>query len=346
MCRFACPVAEARGSEEVTPWGLMTLLGLVRAKRVPVDAELGRLFAQCTGCRRCRTFCVHENEVADALVEGRRLAVEAGVAPEAARRLVERVRQSGNVHGEDLAARQRELLGRRPAAGARTLFFAGCEAIHAQGPALVDAVQVLEKLGLGPVTVLEDAPCSGRPYDSMGFATLFRAHAERLAPRLSRFALVVSSCPECVHTFKVLYPRAGASVRARVAHFAEVVVERMPKLPARGIKAAYHDACHLGRGLGVYEPVRELLRRAGVEVLEFFDHHQEARCCGGGNRFAELEPDLARAIASRRVADLPAEAEILATSCPISTTQLGQVSPKPVTEIATLVARALGVSTT
>jgi Fe-S oxidoreductase len=346
MCRFACPVAEARGSEEVTPWGLMTLLGLVIERRSPVDTELGRLFSQCTGCRRCRTFCEHENDVPMALVLGRKLAVEAGAAPEEARRLVERLRHSGNVHGEDLAARQRDLLGHRPAAGARILFFAGCEAIHAQGLALVDAVRVLEKLNLGPVTVLEDAPCCGRPYHSLGLQALFRAHARELAPRLSRFALVVSSCPECVHTWKVLYPQVGAPVQARLAHFAEVAAERLPRLPARGIRAAYHDACHLGRGLGVYEPVREILRRAGVELVEFFDHHEEARCCGAGNRFADIEPALARAIASRRVADLPAEAEILATACPLCTTELGKVSPRPVTEVATLVARALGVSST
>lgn len=343
MCRVACPVAEATADERVTPWGLMTLLGMVRGGRLALDREVGPLFYQCSGCLRCRTFCAHGNTVPRALAEGRKLAVDAGAAPAAVAVTAARMRQSGNVKGEDLARRQRELLGERPEKGARTLFFAGCEALANQGEALRDAVAVLEHLGFGPVALLEDAPCSGRPYDSMGFASDFRTHAARLSVRLSRFALVASSCPACVHTFKVLYPEAGAPVRARVAHLAELAVERMPKLAATGLKVAYHDPCHLGRGLGVYEPPRELLRRAGGTVLELFDRRESARCSGGGNGLGRVAPETARAIAERRAADVPAEADLVATACPTCATQLGPVSPKPVVDVATLLARALGL---
>src|SRR5262249_51650488 len=146
------------------------------------------------------------NTVPRALAEGRELAARAGLAPAAAETSRQRLQRTGNVKGMDLAARQRELLGTRPVRGAKTLFFAGCEALANQGEGLVDAVRVIEHLGFGPVALLEDAPCNGRPYDSSGFAADFRAHAQRIAEQISRFALVVSSCPGCVHSFRVLYP--------------------------------------------------------------------------------------------------------------------------------------------
>jgi Fe-S oxidoreductase len=344
MCRFACPVAEAEATETVTPWGLMTLLGLAREGRLAVDAEVGPLFHRCTGCLRCQTYCAHGNTVPRALAEGRRMALEAGVEPPAVAQAARRLRETGNVKGQDLAARQRELLGDRPARGARTLFFAGCEALAHHGEALVDAVRVLEHLGFGPVAVLEDAPCSGKPWDSTGHAGELRDHAARMAQRLNRFALVVSSCPGCVHTFRVLYAAVGAAVTARVAHLVELVVERMPKRAPSGLRVAYHDPCHLGRGLGVYEPPRELLRRAGAEVLEWFDCGPGARCSGGGNGFPRISPETAREIAARRVSDLPGAADVVATACPTCATQLTPVSPRPVVDVATLLARALGVA--
>jgi Fe-S oxidoreductase len=55
-------------------------------------------------------------------------------------------------------------------------------------------------------------------------------------------------------------------------------------------------------------------------------------------------PDAARAIAARRAGDVPGDADIIATACPTCASQLRPHAQKPVFEIATLVARALGLS--
>jgi len=344
MCRVACPIAEASGREEVTPWSLMTLLAHVRDGRLALDAEIATLFHQCTGCGRCKTFCAHENDVPTALHAGRQLAAHAGLVPRAALAAVDRVRHTGNVKGENLAARQRELLGDRVGADAKTLFFAGDDALSSGAQGLVDAVKVLEHLGYGPIALLEDAPSDGSPFYDAGLDAEFRDYAKGLAEKLSRYSLVVSSDAGAVFTFRERFPTVGAVVRARVAHFSELALERMPKGAPLELRAVYHDPDALGRALGVYDAPRELLRRAGVEVLEFFDRKESSRSAGTGFGFERFDPAIARSIAERRVEDVPARADVIATSDPASEAALRAVSSKPVVDVATLLARSLGLS--
>lgn len=346
MCRVACPIAEATAREELTPWSLMLLLGQMREGRLALDAELAKLFYQCSGCGRCKSFCAHGNEVPAALFAGRAAAAAAGLVPKPLLDAVDRLRHTGNSKGENLAARQRELFGERVGFSARTLFFPGCEALSSGGEAAVDAVRLLEHAGFGPLSLLDDAPSSGEPYDSAGLEGELRAYAERLAERLSRYALVVSGCPSVVYMLRVRYPALGVALRARVVHVSELVTERInPAAKPSGLRVAFHDCDDLGRGLGVYEPPRELLRKSGAEVLEFFDRRAFSRPSGHGFGHERLDPATAHAIAARRVEGLPADADVLATACPACAAQLRAVSPKPVEDVATLCARTLGLRT-
>lgn len=76
MCRFSCPVAEARRDNTVTPRAKMSLLHL--AERGFSDEQVAgsseqRLWVleQCSGCGRCTEYCVYENRVAMNLGKGR-----------------------------------------------------------------------------------------------------------------------------------------------------------------------------------------------------------------------------------------------------------------------------------
>ena len=111
-------------------------------------------------------------------------------------------------------------------------------------------------------------------------------------------------------------------LRPEVLHLSELLAPHAASLPVaaerRLATASYQDPCHLGRRLGCYEPPRQLLRRAVVELRELPTHHgaPEARCCGAGGLLPTTDSKLAQAIAAERLAELPDDNGPLITACP------------------------------
>lgn len=44
----------------------------------------------------------------------------------------------------------------------------------------------------------------------------------------------------------------------------------------------YHDPCNLGRGLGIYEPPRVIVKASTLHFVEMFPNREKNYCCGGG----------------------------------------------------------------
>lgn len=64
----------------------------------------------------------------------------------------------------------------------------------------------------------------------------------------------------------------------------------------------YHDSCHLVHGLGVREAPRELLRSIpGVRLIELAEADL---CCGSAGSYNLTEPEMAHALAARKVANI------------------------------------------
>jgi len=47
-------------------------------------------------------------------------------------------------------------------------------------------------------------------------------------------------------------------------------------------KITFHDPCHLGRGMGIFEEPREIIKSQGYEISEMELSRNESFCCGGG----------------------------------------------------------------
>ena len=84
------------------------------------------------------------------------------------------------------------------------------------------------------------------------------------------------------------------------------------------VKVTYHDPCHLGRHMNLYEIPREVLSKVpGIELVEMKRNRNNAWCCGAGGGVKSQFPDLALKISEERIKEaIEASAQILTTSCP------------------------------
>ena len=78
----------------------------------------------------------------------------------------------------------------------------------------------------------------------------------------------------------------------------------------------YHDPCHTGRHVGLYEEPREILKKI-ANLTEMKAIKQSANCCGAGGGVKKGFPELALEIAKSRLQEAEETgAEIVVSICP------------------------------
>ena len=84
------------------------------------------------------------------------------------------------------------------------------------------------------------------------------------------------------------------------------------------VKVTYHDPCHLGRHMNLYEEPREIISNIpGIELVEMKRNRNNAWCCGAGGGVKSQFPELSIDISKERVREaIETGADVLLTSCP------------------------------
>jgi Fe-S oxidoreductase len=346
MCSAACPVSRETSNEALTPWGKMTLLSatvetareplglpgrlevLAQKARAlfdgagsrPLDADGAEAFYACTGCLRCRSACEHGTDVPAALSEGRAHAVTAGVAPAAARSVADRFARHGHAASGDIDAALDPVERAHPApARATSVLFAGCEA-PLSAPRSVSAALSAAKRLRAPMALVRGLPCCGRPLYEAGYRDAFAAHLRRVWAQLGAREVVVLSAA-CARALGSWGREVGVEPQGPVVHATTYLARRLgPELQGAPLPwtVAYHDPCHLGRGLGEYEAPRRLLNAALAHpVEEAAQNRQGSDCCGSSGLLPRTFPEAARSMAMSRADALRATgAPRVATACP------------------------------
>ena len=123
----------------------------------------------------------------------------------------------------------------------------------------------------------------------------------------------------------------GEEFQLNIVHTVEILAELVDegklkftkgtkgKKAKAGEKVVYHDPCALGRGCGIYDEPREVLKSIpGLELVEIPNYSREySLCCGGGSGGLWLERPKGERFSDIRVQQAAATgAEILAVACP------------------------------
>jgi len=209
-----------------------------------------------------------------------------------------------------------------PAEGERRMRVAlmtGC-AQRALNTDINDAtIRLLTRLGC-EVVVAEGAGCCGALTHHMGKTAESHATAARNIRAWSREmagagldAVVIntSGCGTTVKDYGHMFrneplAQAAASVAGIARDVSEVLLTLgLPEGAPKGLRVAYHAACSLQHGQQVKTAPKNLLRRAGFEVVEPRDAHL---CCGSAGTYNLMQPVISAELKRRKVATLEAKA--------------------------------------
>ncbi|EBA06391.1 glycolate oxidase subunit GlcF [Sagittula stellata] len=260
----------------------------------------------------------------------------------------------------------------------RVALMTGC-AQRALNTDINDAtIRLLTRLGC-EVVVAEGAGCCGSLTHHMGKSEEahgtagrnIRAWAREMdGAGLDAVVINTSGCGTTVKDYGHMFretPLAGDA--ARVASIArdvtEVLADLMPEVPEAGVsparmgiagidragardtpggagplRVAYHAACSLQHGQKIKGTPKDLLKRAGFDVVEPADSHL---CCGSAGTYNLMQPEISKQLKARKVKTLEAKTpDVIAAGNIGCMMQIGSGTGVPVVHTVELLDWATG----
>ncbi|MCD4703186.1 MAG: (Fe-S)-binding protein [Methanosarcinaceae archaeon] len=319
FCKEVCPVFEEIEWDSSAARGRMSLCyGLYCGDIEPDGSVMERLY-QCTTCTDCTRRCPSSTAVVDVVEAARKDIVAAGLANEGQKRIAGSIKRFGNPF-EETQSRE-EMLGEAPRQ-AEIAYYTGCTAAYRNIETAKAGISILKKLN-ADYTLLDEV-CCGSVLSRLGFPDEdieTQVDTNLKAIEATGAKTVLFSCAGCLRMFKKEYPKFR-KLPFRVLHFTEWLNEQDITLQPYEKTVTYHDPCHIGRHLGIYEPPRTMIQKIPkVNFVEMKDNREMARCCGGGGGVRSGFPEVAGKIAARRM-EQAMIADILVTTCPFCVNNL------------------------
>jgi fumarate reductase (CoM/CoB) subunit B len=293
----------------------------------------------CTQCAMCKEVCPKEIDIPEKAVGRMRYIAynKRNLLRPDHKFVVESMRRNYNPLGEPADSRG-SCLGEWsglpslnvPVAreDAEVLYFLGCMASWRE-QTVARATAALLKLAGANFTVLgpHERDCGSVLFrlNDLEQAHSFALYMKEMLKKFKNVHTIVTSCAGCFRTFKLDYPtRLGIELRAEVLHSSEFF-DRCLKEGALSVKrtlnlkATYHDPCHLGRHVGIFDPPREVIKAIGLDLHEMLNsrYRERSMCCGAGGGVRSGFREVAREVAAYRIrVDVPKEVSVAVHTCP------------------------------
>lgn len=193
---------------------------------------------------------------------------------------------------------------------AEVVYFVGCTTSYREQEIARATVKVLNTAGVDYTVMDGDEWCCSSPLLRTGYRKIPMEYINHNVEAIKKRGAkkVITSCAGCYRALKKDYPELlGEELGFEMLHSSEYFLELIKQgkiTPKKEIKkkVTYHDPCHLGRHLGVYEPPRELLKSIpGIELVEMLRNRQDAWCCASGAGVKSAFGDFATWTAGERI---------------------------------------------
>jgi heterodisulfide reductase subunit D len=337
ICRNA--VYEAKGFDGICPIWKNTsgfepsfMRGKIQVALALLDKKLERnsvnaesLF-QCTLCGNCAEICGAEFHPAQ-VIETVRAVLERDIPNEARDRIAQGVLERDNPYNED-ATKKRNWVSRLDftvAEHAKTLFFAGCTASLRRESLALNTAKILKAAG-EQFMVMKEEPCCGSVLLRTGAYDKAEENAMEVARRVEETGVerIIVSCAGCMKTLQKDYSERFGIEMPEVLHIAQSARQLLDQGKLRlkdyleRIKVTYHDPCHIGRELGIYDEPRQILESIPrVEFVEMSPTRETSICCGAGGGLRSYDPTLSKKIAADRIRSAEkTQADAIVSACP------------------------------
>jgi glycolate dehydrogenase iron-sulfur subunit len=383
ICTASCPTYVLLGDERDSPRGRIVMMQQMLEEDAAPSAETVLHLDRCLSCLGCRTACPsgvdyarlidlsrahietrYRRPLADRLMRWmvatvlprpaltKAALILAHVFSPLARLLPGRL---GPMARAETRVRYRRSAARAPDAGAnprRVALLRGCVQ-QAMAPEIDEAVaRVLARRGIA-LTPLEGAGCCGALSHHLGREDEAKAWAGRAIEAFERsggtnafdgILITATGCAAHIADYAHLF--AGDPEWKERAHdfasamrtFSELATPRASE-PTQGMRVALHLPCSLQHGLRQPDGA-DSLAAAGFEVCAIPEGHL---CCGSAGSYSLLQPEIAQALRSRKLANIETvRSDVVATSNIGCLQHLSGPDAPPIVHIAELIDWAEG----
>ncbi|KYC44940.1 MAG: hydrogenase MvhADGHdrABC CoB-CoM heterodisulfide reductase subunit B [Candidatus Methanofastidiosum methylothiophilum] len=334
-CLLDCPVYYVLGNE----YGYKGYLGGRGTSASfflegPDNALENGLFF-CTTCNNCEISCpvgIGNAEYSEKLREN---ASSKGMIFPTHEHILQNIKKYKNPFGGPSTKQLKE--------GNEVVYFRGCMGLYREKEIADSTMKILEKANVSYALI--DEVCCGSVALRTGNEKIARELAKENLDKIKQTGAktVIFSCAGCLRTFMKDYPKYQ-NVNLELLHSSQYFLEiiklgRLKLKDGKKQKITFHDPCHMGRHLKIYEEPREIIRRIpNIEFVEMKRSKEDSRCCGAGGGVKSLFGDLSISMANERINDAnEIEAELIVSTCPFCKRNLKDTSKMEIIDLSELI---------
>ncbi|MFX1392783.1 MAG: (Fe-S)-binding protein [Promethearchaeota archaeon] len=330
-----CPSGEFGKFEAFYLGGKNLLSWAVTSDKLKWSENLAKIFYQCSVCLACTEQCqipeIH-HYAGEWLMAMREKAVEMGFGPMTEQKIyTTHIIKENNPYMEKHEDRTNWIpssVNNSP--DANIAYFVGCTSSYREQNVAISTAEILNSLNI-EFKILKEESCCGSPVYMTGQAEKANKIAEKNVKMFVDAGIekIITSCAGCYRMLKDVYPKKfNIEHGFEVNHLPQFLLSKLKSGELKFSKEikkkiTYHDPCHIGRHMGLYEQPRKVLNQIpGIELIEMNRNRHNAWCCGSGGGVRSAFKDLSSFAANERIDEAKGTtAEAIVSCCPFCLNQ-------------------------